>query len=109
MLVAGWMGEHTPEEVMAQLQEQGVAAGVVQNAGNLANDPQLRGRGFFVELDHPELGNTISDATPVRLSDTPAKYSWVAPVRGQDNDNVYKRLLGMSEDELAELRQRGII
>ena len=109
MLVAGWMGEHTPEEVMALLQEQGVAAGVVQNAGNLANDPQLRGRGFFVELDHPELGNTISDATPVRLSDTPAKYSWVAPVRGQDNDNVYKRLLGMSEDELAELRQRGII
>jgi len=108
-LVEGWTSEHTAEEVMALLQEQGVAAGVVQDASNLANDPQLRARGFFVELDHPELGKTISDATPIKLSDTPARYSRAAPILGQDNDYIYIQLLGMSKQEMAELRKQGVI
>jgi len=108
-LVEAWTGGHTAEEVMALLQEQGIAAGVVQDAGDLANDPQLKARGFFIELDHPELGKTISDATPIKLSETPSRYSRVAPAQGQDNSYVYGELLGMSEDELAELRQQGII
>ena len=108
-LVEGWTKEHTAEEVMALLQEQGVAAGVVQDASDLAQDPQLKERGFFIELDHPELGKTISDATPIKLSDTPARYTRAAPVLGQDNDYVYGELLGMNGDEVAELRQQGII
>ncbi len=108
-LVEEWTGKHMAEEVMALLQEQRVAAGVVQDASDLANDPQLRARGFFIELDHPELGKTVSDATPIKLSDTPAKYSRAAPVQGQDNDYVYKQLLGMSEDEVAELKQQGVV
>ena len=108
-LVEGWTKEHTAEEVMALLQGQGVAAGVVQDASDLANDPQLRARGFFIELEHPELVKTISDAVPIKLPDTPARYSRAAPMQGQDNDYVYKQLLGMSDDELAELRQQGII
>jgi len=108
-LVEEWTREHTVEEVMARLQEQGIAAGVVQDASDLANDPQLRARGFFVELDHPELGKTIFDATPIKLSDTPARYSRAAPVLGQDNDYIYSELLGMSQDEVAELREQGVI
>ena len=108
-LVEGWTREHSAEEVMARLQEQGVAAGVVQDASDLANDPQLKERGFFIELDHPELGKTISDAIPIKLSDTPAKYHRPAPVLGQDNGYVYGELLGMSEDEVAELKEQGII
>ena len=86
-----------------------MAAGVVQDANDLANDPQLRARGFFIELDHPELGKTISDSTPIKLSDTPAKYNRAAPLLGRDNNYVYNQLLGMSEGEVAELRQQGII
>ena len=116
-LVEGWTKKRTAEEVMALLQGQGVAAGVVQDASDLANDPQLRERGFFIELDHPELGKTISDAVPIRLSDTPAirlsdtpaRYTRAAPVLGQDNDYVYGKLLGLSRDELTELKKQGII
>jgi len=108
-LVEKWTSEHTAEEVMALLQEQGVAAGVVQDASDLANDPQLKARGFFIELDHPELGKTISDAVPIRLSDTPAGYTRAAPVLGQDNDYVYGELLGMSQAELVGLSEQGIV
>jgi len=108
-LVEGWTSEHTAEEVMALLQGQGVAAGVVQDASDLAEDPQLKERGFFIELDHPELGKTISDAAPIRLSDTPARYIRAAPVLGEDNDYVYGELLGMSQAELVGLKEQGVI
>ncbi len=108
-LVETWTKKHTAEEVMALLQREGVPAGVVQDARDLANDPQLRARGFFVELGHSELGKTVSDTTPIKLSDTPAGYRRAAPGLGQDNDYVYQKLLNMSEAEMAELKQRGII
>ncbi|MDH5695661.1 MAG: CoA transferase [Dehalococcoidia bacterium] len=108
-LVAGWAKEHVAEEVMTLLQKWGVAAGVVQDASDLAKDPQLKERGFFVDLDHPELGKTVSDAAPIRLSDTPARYRRAAPVLGRDNDYVYGELLGMSQEEVAELKERGVI
>jgi benzylsuccinate CoA-transferase BbsF subunit len=103
-LIEGWTKKHTAEEVMAWLQGQGVAAGVVQDARDLAKDPQLKERGFFVEL-----GKARADGVPVRLPETPARYRRAAPALGQDNDYVYKKLLGMSEGELAGLRQEGII
>jgi len=108
-LVEEWTKKHTAEEAMAWLQKQGVAAGVVQSASDLAQDPQLNERGFFIELDHPELGKTISDAVPIRLSETPARYSRAAPLLGQDNEYVYGELLGLSETELTELKKQGII
>ena len=108
-LTEEWTRKHTAEEVMALLQAQGVATGVVQDAGDLAKDPQLRERGFFTELGHTEPGRTISDAMPIKLSETPARYRRAAPVAGQDNDYVYGQLLGMSEEEVTELRQQGII
>jgi benzylsuccinate CoA-transferase BbsF subunit len=108
-LVGDWTRRHSAEEAMSLLQEQGVAAGVAQSASDLAQDPQLRERGFFIELDHPQLGKTVSDAVPIRLSDTPPRYTRPAPLLGHDNDYVYGELLGLSEVELTELKEQGII
>jgi formyl-CoA transferase len=91
---------------MTKLQEDGVAAGVVQNAADLAGDPQLRERGFFV--DRPEIAKLV-DASPIKLSETPAEYRRPAPTPGRDNAYVYGKLLGMSETEMAELSEKGII
>jgi len=108
-LIGGWTKKHTAEEVMTLLQKNGVAAGVVQSAADLAGDPQIRERGFFIELDHPEAGRTVSDASPVRLSATPASYIRAAPLPGQDNNYVYRELLGLSEGQLDKLKAQGVI
>jgi benzylsuccinate CoA-transferase BbsF subunit len=108
-LIEGWTKEHTAEEVMALLQKKGIAAGVVQSAADLAQDPQLKQRGFFIELDHPQMGKTVSDANPVRLSAAPPQYTRVSPLPGQDNEYVYGEILGLSERELAELKKQKII
>ncbi len=107
--VEEWTRQRSAEEVMESLQRAGVAAGVVQNAADLACDPQLRERDFFVQLEHPVMGNTVSDGSPMRLSETPAEYMRAAPLLGQDNSYVYCALLGMSETEMERLIAEGVI
>jgi crotonobetainyl-CoA:carnitine CoA-transferase CaiB-like acyl-CoA transferase len=104
-LITAWTQEHTAEEVMARLQENGVAAGVVQDAADLANDQQLRASGFFIE----DAKKPFMDATPIRMSAVRAEYRRGAPSPGQDNDYVYGELLGISEKERAELKVKGVI
>lgn len=102
-VVEAWTEQHSAEEVMDSLQKAGIAAGVVQNAADLAADPQLRSRGFFIELNHTTVGRTLADGSPIRLSDTPAIYRCAAPTLGRDNDYVYQTLLGISKEDLERL------
>jgi benzylsuccinate CoA-transferase BbsF subunit len=104
-----WTLQRSAGEVMRILQEVGIAAGVVQDAGDLAWDPQLASRRFFVPLEHPVLGQTVSDASPIRLSDAPARYIRAAPTLGQDNEYVFRELLGMSPQEFEYYLRTGVI
>lgn len=108
-LLEQWAIEHTPEEVMNSLQQAGVPAGMVEDANDLANDPHLKARNFFIQAEHPVLGKTTSDNTPIRLSRTPARLRRAAPLLGQDNHYVYKELLGVSEQELSQYIEEGLI
>jgi crotonobetainyl-CoA:carnitine CoA-transferase CaiB-like acyl-CoA transferase len=107
-LVERWTLEHTPEEVMASLQQVGIACGVVQDASALSRDPQLKARGFFVEADHPIMGKTSFDGSPIKLSATPAQLSRAAPLLGQDNEYVLAELLGMSEEEVVRYTKKEV-
>lgn len=103
-LVAEWTKQRTAEEVMTLLQRVGVAVGVVQDARDVAKDPQLRERGFFIGE-----GETRMDGTPIKLSATSARFDRPAPALGQDTDYVLRQLLGISEEEIARYREEGII
>jgi benzylsuccinate CoA-transferase BbsF subunit len=108
-LIQDWTRDKTPEEVMALLQREKVPAGVVQDAADLAHDPQLKSREFFVEMDHPGHGKIMADASPIRLSSSAAEYRRSAPGPGQDADYICRQILGLSEDETGRLRRNNII
>jgi crotonobetainyl-CoA:carnitine CoA-transferase CaiB-like acyl-CoA transferase len=104
-----WTLHYTPEEVVNLLQKAGVPAGVVQSAEDLAKDPQLIARDFFVHLEHPVLGKTVSDASPIRFKEGPTMGWKAAPLLGEDNRYVYMELLGLTESELFSYVEKGII
>jgi len=108
-LLGQWTANHPPELVMKMLQEAGVPSAVVNNAADLANDPQLKSRGFFVPVTHPVLGDTSFDSTPIRLNVTPARSWRPAPRLGQDNRYVYQQLLGLSEEKFQQYIEEGVI
>lgn len=99
-LVAEWTEERIDQEVMEVMQKHGVAAGVVQNSQDLIErDPQMRHRGFFVYLEHPEMGTVGYEGVSFKLSETPGKLRR-APLFGEHNDYVYGEILGMSKEEI---------
>ncbi|MFC1870328.1 CaiB/BaiF CoA transferase family protein [Chloroflexota bacterium] len=108
-LLEQWTVKHHPEEVMRLLQEAGIPCGVVQDAREVAQDPQLVAREFFIQADHPILGQTTSDSTPIRLSRTPARFRQAAPLLGQDNRYVFRELLGIDDKALSRYIADGII
>jgi benzylsuccinate CoA-transferase BbsF subunit len=106
-LVETWTSQYAAETVMARLQQVGIAAGVVQNAADLARDPQLSHRGQSILLDHPEVGLQRYDAPAFHLTASPAQLRPV-PILGQHNAVVFKGLLGLSDAEFAALDGEGV-
>lgn len=108
-LLARWTADYPPEQVVNMLQRAGVPSGVVNSAVDLANDPQLVAREFFIRIPHAVLGDTRFDSTPIRLSRTPARFCRAAPILGQDNHYVYQDLLGLGDAQLRQYIEEGII
>jgi crotonobetainyl-CoA:carnitine CoA-transferase CaiB-like acyl-CoA transferase len=109
-LVEEWTLGRTAEDVMTVLQGEGVAAGVVQNGRDLLeNDPQMKERGHYVYLDHPEIGPMALDDYPFKLSATPGRLSRHAPLLGEHTDYVLSEILGMPEDDINELIIEGVL
>jgi crotonobetainyl-CoA:carnitine CoA-transferase CaiB-like acyl-CoA transferase len=100
-----WTLERTPKQVMYLLQKAGVPATAVQNTEDVFYDPQLRARGYLVELDHPDWGRLHHAGLSFRLSETPGAVRMPSPALGQHNEGVLMRLLGLSEAELRAARE----
>ncbi len=108
-LIGEWTKNITPEEVMDKLQTVGVPAGVVKNPKDLLEDPQLKHRGHFQYREHQIIGPVPNHTQAFKLSKTPAQVNRSAPCLGQDNEYIYKEILGYSDDEISDLYAEGVI
>lgn len=94
------------DEAMDAAQRIGIVAGAVYDAADLLGEPQLQARGFFVEVEHDDLGRRFVDAgAPYRLSETPWRLRSRAPLLGEHNNEIYAAELGIGESEIERLRQ----
>jgi len=108
-LVEQWTINRTAEEVMYRLQKAGVPAGIVEKAQDLHQDPQLKHRKHFWTLEHPVIGQHTYDAPAFKLSKTPAEPRTPAPCLGERNELVCRQILGLSDEEIAQLITDGVL
>lgn len=108
-LIAQWTRELKAYDIMGRLQDAGIPCAPVLNAHEVLENPQLKERGFFEEVDHPQTGAYLHAGTPWRLSRSRSQDRRPAPALGQHSEQVLSTLLGVSEDELDSLAERGII
>ncbi|MCX8250591.1 MAG: CoA transferase [Dehalococcoidia bacterium] len=106
--INAWVGGHKRDDLAERLSNAGVIAAPVLDAHEVADDETLRERGFIVEIDHPEAGTHPHSGIPVQFSGTPVMVSRHAPLQGQHTQEVLERLLGLEEDEYADLVNRRI-
>jgi benzylsuccinate CoA-transferase BbsF subunit len=108
-LLNSWTAQLTAEDVTTRLQAAGVAAFPAFTNKELAEDPHLRSRGFFVELPHAEVGVRQHAGVPWVFSETPCQVRRPAPCVGQDTDDMLHSVLGYTAEEIALLRERGVL
>jgi crotonobetainyl-CoA:carnitine CoA-transferase CaiB-like acyl-CoA transferase len=75
----------------------------------MLSDEQYAARQNIVTVEDPEIGPFPMQNVVPRLSQTPGEVRWTGPKLGQHNDEVFKEVLGMEEEDLDGLRERGIV
>jgi len=110
-LVADWVKERTVAEVMQVLGPGGanVPCAPVMTVERLLDDPHLRARDMVVRLPHEKLGPIPMPGVPFRLSESPGRVEQLGPNLGQHNDEVYRGMLGLSDLEMKQLQDEGVI
>jgi crotonobetainyl-CoA:carnitine CoA-transferase CaiB-like acyl-CoA transferase len=108
-LIQRWTGARAKAEVVRALTAVGVPAAPVNNVAEMVADPQVRAREMLVEIDHPVYGPLTTTGTPLKLSETPGRVRWLAPMPGEHNEEVLVGMLGHSPEELDRWRTEGVI
>jgi benzylsuccinate CoA-transferase BbsF subunit len=98
-----------PFDLESRLHAAGVPAGVVLKGSDLLADPKLRARGHFWSLPHAEMGTLDYNGPAYRFEKTPSRLTSAAPLLGEHTDEVMRDLLGLDDDEIAVLHERGVL
>ncbi len=107
--IQAWTSQYTPHQVMNILQSFGVAAGAVQDGEHLFHDIQLRSRGFIEQQELPGVGKVAYPRVPVHFSRMRRLATGRAPLLGEHNDYVYRKLLGLPTKKIEALVQEKVI
>jgi benzylsuccinate CoA-transferase BbsE subunit len=108
-VIEGWTQTCAAEELVDKGQLMHFPWAKVDSVDDVANNPQLAERDFFVEVSHPELGLSLKyPGAPYRFTRSPWQLRTRAPLVGEHNEEIYRGELGLSKEDLAELASRGI-
>jgi crotonobetainyl-CoA:carnitine CoA-transferase CaiB-like acyl-CoA transferase len=109
-VVGEWVASQTAEEVIAAAEKIPVPFGICYDQTEVARDPHVQDREMLVKLPAPD-GEHSATVTgiPIRMSGTPLELERPIPKLGEHNEEIYGGLLGLSREELAELKEEGAI
>jgi crotonobetainyl-CoA:carnitine CoA-transferase CaiB-like acyl-CoA transferase len=101
---------HDKKWICEEGQKRHIIAIPCNNAEDVVKNPQLVERSYFVDVEHPELRDTLQyPGAPYRLGRTPWRINRRSPLIGEHNMNIYVKELGFTKKELAVLKERGVI
>jgi benzylsuccinate CoA-transferase BbsF subunit len=110
VLITGWTRRHGRFQIVESLLGVGVPASIVAAPEDrIDHDEVTSAWGLWPTVDHPLMGEVRVDGLPVHLDRTDWRFDRSAPCLGQDNDYVFGDLLGLSSDEIDELRSAQVI
>ena len=107
--IIAWTMNHTKEEIFRQGQALSCPIAPVNTAEDIYHSEQFKARNFFVDMEHPAVGKIPFPSSSFRFSKTPWKLMKAAPMLGEHNEEIYGRVLGLSEEELSNLKNKGVL
>ncbi|SDS13843.1 Crotonobetainyl-CoA:carnitine CoA-transferase CaiB [Halopseudomonas litoralis] len=108
ILAAHFLGA-TADEWVSKVHPVNVPVGAINNIAQALEEPQIQARDMLVNIPHPLNPEFTMVGSPIKLSETPVEYQRPAPVLGQDTEAVLRERLGLSSEQMAGLKELGII
>lgn len=107
--IGEWTVNFEHVELMKKLQAAGVAAMPSFDAEEILRNPHSKARGLFVTVDHPKIGPQVVMGPAWRFSETPAKVTKAGPLMGENNEEIFRDRLKMSEEWFEKLKKEKVI
>jgi CoA:oxalate CoA-transferase len=107
-IVGAWARSRSRDELIGELRTADVPCAPVRDIGEVALDSHLLERGMLQPIEHPQFGPVTVPASPLRIGDHRARVT-PSPGLGQDNHEVFCGWLGLSEEEVRDLEEGGVI
>ncbi len=109
-LVAGFIASLPAEEIYHRAQERGFTWGAVRPPEALLDDPHLHDRGFWKQVEHPELGRSFTYPGEAAIyNGSPWQISKRAPLVGEHNLEIFCDELGLSRSDLVVMAENRVI
>ncbi len=108
-LIQSWIGARTSEEVLEAFAEAEGAIAPIYSIADIFKDPQYAARDTITTVEHPKLGPLKMPNVIPKMGTTPGRIKHPGAGLGEHNEEIYCGELGVSTEELAELRERGVI
>lgn len=109
-VIERWSRTHSKEELFTEGNRRRLPWGSVRTIGEAIQDKQLNERGFFVRVEHPELGRSLRySGAPYKFGETPWAIRRRAPLIGEHNEEIYIAELGLSKEDLVILKEACVI
>ena len=106
--IAAWTGSLSSVDALELLEDARVPSGPIYSVADMMVDPHYIARGLFEEVNVNGQPLKIPAMVP-KLSETPGRTDWPGPEVGAFNEAVYGDLLGLSVEEVASLREKGVL
>lgn len=104
-----WCARHTLDEVMAAIEAHEGSMGPVYSIDQIFADPQMIARDMICDVEDGDFGTVRMQNVVPRFSNAQTRISRSGGALGEHNDLIYGDWLGLSEDERASLREKGVI
>ena len=106
--IAEWTGSVDSITALTMLEQARVPSGPIYSVADMMSDEHFIARGLFEQVEFN--GKTLKIPAMVpKLSETPGRTDWAGPEVGAFNDEIYRDLLGLSAEEIARLREQGVV
>ena len=108
-LVTKFTRSYKQSEVLQMCTDGDVPCGAINSVADIFEDPQFEARDNLLCFTDPAAGEIVIPGVIPKLSKTPGRVKHVGPPLGDGIDAVYGNLLGLSADEIAALKDKGVI
>lgn len=110
VIIEEWTKKYLLDDIVEKLLDVGVPSCPINTIDRLVKDPHIAvAREMFVDVEHPVAGKTTLTGEHIKFSELKAEIRTPSPTLGQHNLDVYTDFVGLSEDKVKELIEKGVM